>query len=77
MGKGIFAIAIVTLVIMILTAGAVPPPSIGLTIIVACIVVGIGRLVGGKSNKTKKCPYCANEIKQEAVLCQFCGKELP
>jgi hypothetical protein len=26
---------------------------------------------------TKKCPFCANDIKPEAVVCQFCGKELP
>lgn len=26
---------------------------------------------------TKKCPFCANEIKKEAVVCQFCGKEIP
>jgi hypothetical protein len=36
-----------------------------------------GRIISESNNKTKKCPYCAEEIKYQAIVCRYCGRSLP
>ena len=62
----------------------------GLLVLVGVVLTVVGSLrrsavVAGSDGSTtfdarsgtKKCPYCAEAVKTEAVVCRYCGRDLP
>lgn len=46
-------------------------------LIVEGLLPQIGKLMPGDDRPRRKCPFCAELVLPEAVICKHCGRELP
>lgn len=44
---------------------------------IALLTVGFMPKLPDPTEKTRKCPFCAEDIKPEAVVCKHCGRDVP
>jgi hypothetical protein len=48
-----------------------------LAVVITPLIAGLLVLVLPDANYSRKCPFCAELVRREAVVCKHCGRDLP